>query len=232
MHLFFDHIIRPESKLHQLSEEESKHACRVLRLKIGDQIELLNGDGYRFLGEIVSDNPKRCEISILNHSKEEPTSYYIHLAIAPTKNIDRIEWMLEKAVEIGVHEISFLTCKNSERKQIKLDRLEKIAISAMKQSQRTYLTKINDIRNFKEFILSNPNGLIAHCMDSEKKTLPELIQPKNQVILIGPEGDFDSSEIAFAFQNGYNAISLGKTRLRTETAGLFAVFQAIQHFNT
>lgn len=226
MHLFYDPTIDINQSSHILSEEESKHACRVLRLKEGDEILLLNGKGFEFKARINDANPKRCSVEILNFTEEVNPEYTLHIAIAPTKNSDRIEWFLEKATEIGITEISLLLCSNNERKQTKNERFEKILISAMKQSKRLYLPKLNSLISFKDFIKQNPKGLIAHCYDGDKSTISESFEILNCPILIGPEGDFTLIEVEEALKNGYKAISLGGNRLRTETAGLMAVMQA------
>jgi 16S rRNA (uracil1498-N3)-methyltransferase len=225
MHLFYDPTIEAEAKFHTLSEEESKHACKVLRLVSGNQIILVNGNGIEFSTTIIEAHPKRCKVEINSKIIEEKQNKEIHIAIAPTKIIDRIEWFLEKATEIGITEITPLLCSNSERKQIKEERLEKIIISAMKQSKRLYLPKLNPITDFNSFIKSHPKGLIAHCYDAEKNTITEIFEAVDCPILIGPEGDFTLQEVEKALQSGYKTITLGKNRLRTETAGLYAVMQ-------
>ena len=225
MHLFYDPTIDASAKFHTLSEEESKHACKVLRLTAGNQIVLMDGNGNEYTTTIIEDHPKRCKVEINSKIEEPKPKYDLHIAIAPTKIIDRIEWFLEKATEIGVTEITPLLCSNSERKQIKEERLEKIIISAMKQSKRLYLPKLNPITDFNSFIKNHPKGLIAHCYESPKNTLPEVFEPLNCPILIGPEGDFSLPEVENALKSGYKTITLGKNRLRTETAGLYVVMQ-------
>lgn len=225
MHLFYDPTIEVNAKFHTLNEEESKHACKVLRLTTGSQIVLLNGQGIEFTTTIVEAHPKRCKVEINSKIEEENPTYDLHIAIAPTKIIDRIEWFLEKATEIGITEITPLICSNSERKQIKEERLEKILISAMKQSKRLFLPKLNPMVDFNTFIQNHPKGLIAHCYDAEKKTISEVFELVDCPILIGPEGDFSLTEVEKALKSGYKTITLGKNRLRTETAGLYAVMQ-------
>ncbi len=222
MHLFYIPEITSNSKEVKLSEEESKHACRVLRLKIGNEIALFNGKGDLFLGEIIEDHPKHCLISIKKHTFEEANKNEIHIAIAPTKNMDRIEWFAEKVTELGITEISLFFGKNSERKQIKTERIEKIIISAMKQSQRKYLPKLNVFSSLEEFFKLHKSGAIAHCFEGEKISLKSSFKTQNYPILIGPEGDFTQEEVNLALKNGFNPISLGENRLRTETAGLYA----------
>jgi 16S rRNA (uracil1498-N3)-methyltransferase len=227
MNLFYIPAITADSKQIILSEEESKHACRVLRLKNGDLITLMDGVGGTYLAEIVDANPKRCAVSILNYEFKEKESKSIHIAIAPTKNMDRIEWFLEKTTELGIDEITLLLCKNSERKLVKEDRLEKILVSAMKQSKRTYLPKLNLMTSFKDFVNQYPQAALAHCYENEKKTLNAVFQPNNYPILIGPEGDFSLDEIEMAKKAGYDFVTLGNNRLRTETAGLYACMQCL-----
>lgn len=226
MHLFYDSSIEENASFHQLNEEESKHACKVMRLKNGDQISLLNGKGIEFIGTIIEDHPKHCKVEIVSKTVEVKEKHELHIAIAPTKIIDRIEWFLEKATEIGITEITPLICSNSERKQIKEERLEKIVIAAMKQSKRLFLPKLNPLVDFNTFILDHPKGLIAHCYDASKNTMEEVFETYNCPILIGPEGDFSLQEVEKALKSGYKTITLGKNRLRTETAGLYAVMQA------
>jgi 16S rRNA (uracil1498-N3)-methyltransferase len=226
MHLFYDPTISADEQLHILSEEESKHACRVLRLKEGDEIALLNGKGSEFVTRITDANPKKCRVEILQIREEQVPAYSIHIAIAPTKNNDRIEWFLEKATEIGVTEITLLLCSNNERKHTKEERFEKILISAMKQSKRLFLPKLNKLTSLKDFVTSHPNGLIAHCYEEEKNTIFTSFKSDECPILIGPEGDFTLQELELALKNGYKTLPLGENRLRTETAGLYACMQA------
>ena len=210
-----------------LNEEESHHAIKVLRLQKTDKVNLTDGLGNWYLAEIYNPNPKACEVKILQHISEyQKRMTQIHIAIAPTKNIERIEWFIEKSVEIGIDEISFLRCEHSERKQIKLERLEKIAISAMKQSLKAYLPKVNDLINFDTFVLQNNHHqqkFIAHLEEDNPRPLRNVLNPNsNYCILIGPEGDFSPKEIELAKQHGFQIVSLGNSRLRTETAGLVA----------
>jgi 16S rRNA (uracil1498-N3)-methyltransferase len=222
MRLFYDPHIDPTAATHQLSEEESKHIVRVLRLKEGDPLAIVDGKGGYFEAEIVGAHPKRCTVSILKAEQSEPLKHELHIALGPTKMTDRIEWFVEKATEIGITEISFIQGKNSERVKLKLDRIEKKVVSAMKQSKRLFLPKINELISVSDFIKSHPNGLIAHCEDGEKLTILETFETKNCPILIGPEGDFTLDEIELALENGYKTITLGENRLRTETAALYA----------
>ncbi len=226
MRLFYDPNIDKNNTQFTLSEEESKHVVRVLRLTETDKIGLLNGCGYLFTCEIAEAHPKRCLLNIVETNFEAPDPDVIHIAVAPTKQMERIEWFVEKAVEIGVTKITLLDCKNGERAKIKLDRLEKKAISAMKQSQRKYLPEIDDLTKFNDFISKYPTGLIAHCYDGEKSTFSEVFAKTNCPILIGPEGDFTLEEVKHALDKGYKTITLGKNRLRTETAALYACMNA------
>ncbi|MBQ6693771.1 MAG: 16S rRNA (uracil(1498)-N(3))-methyltransferase [Bacteroidaceae bacterium] len=210
----------------ELPEEEATHCLRVLRLGVGSTIEITDGKGTFHEAIISSINGKHCHVeSTLRRTMPKGWQGNIHIAIAPTKNIDRIEWMVEKAVEIGLDELTFLNCRFSERKVIKNDRIERIAISAMKQSLKPHRTIINEITDFKKFISIPRNGAkyIAHCYDSERKALKEiLIKSEDATILIGPEGDFSPEEVEAATAAGFIPISLGNSRLRTETAGLAA----------
>jgi 16S rRNA (uracil1498-N3)-methyltransferase len=209
-----------------LDETESKHAIRVLRLNVGDKIQVVNGKGGFFLAEITQPHPKKCKLSILEFQKEfGKRQFKLHIAVAPTKNIDRFEWFLEKATEIGIDEITPVLCEHSERKTIKPDRLEKILVSAMKQSLKAYLPKLNPMVSFNEFLIKNEGEqkYIAHCNEGEKEHLQnEVEKEKSVTILIGPEGDFSPEEVEQAKKNGFCEISLGSSRLRTETAAIVA----------
>jgi len=221
MRLFYDSNISSSDLSYTLSEEESKHIVRVLRMKEGDQIGLLNGKGDAFTCEIRDAHSKKCELKIVKHTFEKKPEYDIHIAISPTKQQDRMEWFVEKATEIGVSEITLIACQNQERSKVKVDRLIKKAISAMKQSRRHYLPIINELTPINDFIKNNSNGLIAHCYKNSKENFESAFNKTNCPILIGPEGDFTQEEITFALKNGYKTITLGKNRLRTETAGVY-----------
>lgn len=226
MNLFYiPNIDRNQTQI-QLSEEESKHACKVLRLDVGEELTIMNGNGYHFVGEIIDNNPKRCLVKIDSFKYEEPTNKQIHIAISPTKNIERIEWFIEKSTELGITEISLVLSKNSERKHVKEERLEKIMVSASKQSLRKYLPVLHPMISFEEFITTHKTGAIAHCYQGNKMNLKNNIKNSNYPILIGPEGDFSKSEVDQALKSGYDPITLGKTRLRTETAGIYACMLA------
>ncbi len=225
MRRFFVNISSLKEDSITLPAEESKHACKVLRMTNGDQLEIVNGKGELFLGKIRVADAKRCVVDQEHYSFHEQDEYKIHIAIAPTKMNDRFETFLEKATELGIHEITPLLCSNSERKKIKHDRYNKVVISAMKQSKRLYLPQLNALTPFNDFISSN-KGLIAHCEDRDKRDISSIFTPQNCPIVIGPEGDFTLQEIEFALKNGFKPVTLGKTRLRTETAGLYACMQA------
>jgi 16S rRNA (uracil1498-N3)-methyltransferase len=224
MKLFYTPEIDNE-KTFTLSENESKHAIRVLRLKKHDTINLINGKGSFYEAIISDDNPKKCEVIITSIQKEILNKPILHIAIAPTKNNDRTEWFIEKCTEIGITKITPTLCSNSERKKIKQERFEKTAISAMKQSLKATLPIVNDLTNFKELINSPFNGgkYIAHCYKNEQKHFKDIYQKgENALILIGPEGDFSEEEVTLAKNNGYEPITFGESRLRTETAGIVA----------
>ncbi|NVO11983.1 MAG: 16S rRNA (uracil(1498)-N(3))-methyltransferase [Bacteroidales bacterium] len=212
--------------LYTLNEEESKHCIRVLRLTLGDEITLVDGLGGLFKTRIVTPEVKRCQVEVYQTIKEyEKRDFYLHIAIAPTKNIERFEWFLEKVTEIGIDEITPLLCEHSERKVINNERLEKIFVTAMKQSIKAYIPKLNPLTPFKQFIQTqNPESTyIAHCQRKGLNHLKnELVSTPKTTILIGPEGDFSSDEISKAIQLNIKEISLGNSRLRTETAGVVA----------
>jgi 16S rRNA (uracil1498-N3)-methyltransferase len=198
-------------------------------LKTGDSIQLIDGKGGLYVAEIIDDNQKHCAVKITDTKKEfSKRDWSLHIAIAPTKNMDRLEWFVEKATEIGIDEISLIDCNKSERTIVKAERLNKVAISAIKQSLKAYLPKISDVVDFKKLIASAKDfkgeKFIAHCHSRE--VLPHiktLYKPKsNTIILIGPEGDFSVDEIKLALDNDFKEISLGASRLRTETAALYA----------
>lgn len=208
-----------------LTSEESWHCAKVLRNKMGDTIRLIDGIGNFYDGVLDIVSEKQCVVNITSGpTAQAAKNYILHLAIAPTKQIDRVEWMLEKAVEIGIDEISFLGCKNSERTVIKSDRIKKIVESAVKQSLQAFIPKVNELKPFKDFVKETActQKYIAHCFEETKKSI-KTINFKNQstLILIGPEGDFTKDEVQFAIQHSYETISLGDTRLRSETAGLY-----------
>lgn len=224
MHLFYTPDISNDT--YTLTEEESKHCTRVLRLHHGDTVYLVDGVGGLYTAIIQDANNKKCKLQVIDKQIEYgKLPYYSHIAVAPTKNIDRIEWFVEKAVEIGVSEITFLLCEHSERRQLRLDRLEKIAVSAMKQSQKGYLPLLNDLTPYHKFIKRTLPGstFIAHLEDDATKSIKDhYVFGQPHCILIGPEGDFSPEEIKAAYDAGIKPVTLGKSRLRTETAALVA----------
>lgn len=224
MHLFYTPDIN--SNTYSLNEAESKHCIKVLRLSIDDIIYLIDGKGSFHTAKIIDAYPKKCTVEITNTIKEyDKRDFHLHIAIAPTKNTDRFEWFLEKATEIGIDEITPLLCQRSERKTIKPERLNKVITSAVKQSIKAYHPKLNEFTKFKDFISLNYIGdkYIAHCEELDKKSLKREYSQKNGVlILIGPEGDFSPEEIDLAIKNNFTPVSLGNSRLRTETAGVVA----------
>jgi len=226
MQLFFDKHINKDDKEFTFDKIESKHIIRVLRKKEDDVLYITNGKGFLFKSKISIANDKRCTVEIDKVEKQEnQLKYNLHIAIAPTKNNQRLEWFLEKATEIGITTITPLICDNSERKIIKKDRLEKVLVSAMKQSNRYYLPILNEAIPIKQFMKKEFNGLkfIAHCEETEKQSLKNKLEiGKDVTMLIGPEGDFSLNEISLALANNFSPVSLGKSRLRTETAGIVA----------
>jgi len=227
MQLFYNPEILETTKEIIFDKVESAHIVRVLRKKEGDLLHITNGKGLLFDAHIVIANDKKCLANIIKtEQKPKPWNYYLHIAIAPTKNNDRMEWFLEKATEIGIDEITPIICSNSERRVVKTDRFEKIIQSAMKQSLKFTLPKLNEPIKFTEFINQEFEGkiCIAHCEEQEKNLLKDIVKPNEKTtILIGPEGDFSYDEIKKALLKDFTPISLGESRLRTETAGLVAV---------
>ena len=209
-----------------LSPEESKHCVRVLRMQAGEPVVLVDGRGNWYDGEIEDVAARGCGVCILRKTEEYGRRpFRLHLAVAPTKNIDRVEWMLEKCTEMGIDAITMLNTEHSERKVVKEERLEKVLVAAMKQSLKAYLPELQSMVDFKKFVSSctETQKFIAHCHEGEKLRLDEAYLPGSDVvILIGPEGDFSAEEVAYAAQFGFKAITLGTSRLRTETAGLVA----------
>ena len=228
MHLFYTPDIQNDS--YTLNEEESNHCFRVLRLNVGDLVNLIDGKGGLYTAKITSASKKAVHLVVTDVQHNFGVrNHYLHVAIAPTKNIERLEWFLEKATEIGIDEITPIICDRSERKIIKEERLEKVITAAVKQSLTAYHPKLNPAINYGQFLKLNHDGakLIAHCEENnEKRFLNELITSQERyLVLIGPEGDFSPHEIELALQSGYKPVTLGNTRLRTETAGLAACFE-------
>ncbi len=225
MQLFYSETLTTDSDTYTLPKDESKHVIRVLRKKTGDAIHLTNGQGYLFNAIVAEENPNKCRLQIQSYSYQEPRDYKLHLAVAPTKLNDRFEWFLEKATEIGITEITPLLCDHSERKVIKEERFMKIIQSAMKQSLHYHLPILHPLTSFSEFVEHNSieNTFIAHCEDLKKESLKDYLKPHNSyTILIGPEGDFSTAEIELALKQGITPVSLGNSRLRTETAAVVA----------
>ena len=224
MHLFYTPDI---AHSHELPADEAAHALRVLRLQPGDEVRLTDGQGGFYHARISECNRKRCMVEVIEQEEQAPLwTGHLHLALAPTKNIDRMEWLAEKATEIGFDELTFLNCQWSERRIVKGERIEKILISAMKQSLKARLPKLNDITDFAQFVKQPVSGqkFIAHCHEGEKTPLRQALQPaQDALVLIGPEGDFSPDEVALAVAEGFTPVTLGNTRLRTETAALVAV---------
>ena len=210
----------------ELSEEEAAHALRVLRLQEGAPIEITDGKGNLYNSRIASITGKHCYIEpVAPTCVPKSWTASVHLAIAPTKNMDRIEWLAEKATEIGLDALTFLNCRFSERKVIKTERVERIVVSAMKQSLKYRKPQVGEMIDFKNFIAEERTGdkFIAHCYDSERVLLKDVIrQGEDVTVLVGPEGDFSPEEVEMAIKAGYKPVSLGRSRLRTETAGLVA----------
>lgn len=228
MHIFYTPDITQNT--YTLNEEESKHCVRVLRLTVGTMVNLVDGKGGFYTAEITSDNPKKVTLSILKVETEfHKRNHYLHIAVAPTKNIDRIEWFLEKATELGIDEITPIITDRSERRVVKEDRLNKVITSAVKQSIKAYHPKLNDAISFDTFLKQPFDGekLMAHCIDEgEKQYISQLVAPHQRyLILIGPEGDFTPEEVNLALNKGFKALTLGDNRLRTETAALAVCFE-------
>lgn len=223
MHVFYTPDIQNQP---ELPEEEAAHAVRVLRLHAGDEVMLTDGKGNFYRAEIATATHKKCLVNLLETIPQPPLWHgHLHIAMAPTKNIDRTEWFVEKATEIGLDELTFLNCRFSERKIIKAERISKILISAIKQSLKARLPRLNEMTDFKNFIHQPFQGqkFIAHCYPGEKPLLKDIISPgQDAVVLIGPEGDFSEEEVVQAESCGFRSISLGRSRLRTETAALVA----------
>jgi 16S rRNA (uracil1498-N3)-methyltransferase len=229
MQLFYTPDIDAASATYYLNEEESKHCVRVLRLQNGDQVQLIDGRGNFYNAAIADAHPKRTQLQIISVEPDfNKRNHYLHIAIAPTKNIERLEWFLEKATEIGIDEISLIICQRSERKETKVDRLNKIITSAIKQSIKAWHPVLNEAVALNKLLSTPFDGqkFIAHCELGEKFDLKNEVKPFGRyLVLIGPEGDFSPKEIVDALKNDFKAVTLGKSRLRTETAALEACFE-------
>ncbi|MDR2682352.1 MAG: 16S rRNA (uracil(1498)-N(3))-methyltransferase [Dysgonamonadaceae bacterium] len=231
MVLFYapDMLLRPE-----LPEQESQHCVKVLRKQTGDVIDVTDGQGHFFRAQITDAHPKRCQLSIQTTIEAQPSSpVRIEIAVAPTKNADRMEWWAEKATEMGIGALTFLNTRYSERKTLNFDRIRKILVAAMKQSEKAFLPELIEITGFESYVKQAFEGqkFIPHCHPGEKPFLSSVYRKgENARILIGPEGDFSEEEVALALSQGYQAVSLGDTRLRTETAAL-TVCQTVHILN-
>ncbi len=236
MHLFYQPNF---SEISALTDDEAFHAAKVLRLREGEAVQVTDGKGSWFEAKVRQTTPKRCDLQIVQQTSYQPRPYSIEIALAPTKNLDRIEWFVEKATEIGIDKISFFYTKHSERRTMKLERLQKIAVSAMKQSLQAYLPEIVEVGDFEKWILTlskfemsngqtltklTPEKFIAHLPDNQvpEHLLKKALPGQNYTVLIGPEGDFTEAEIQLTQQNDFQMVTLGNTRLRTETAALVA----------
>ena len=230
MQLFYNPNINEATENFSFDKEESKHIIKVLRKKDTDILHVTNGLGFLFTTEITLASDNKCTVKIISFEKAAPSKFRLHLAVAPTKMNDRYEWFLEKATEIGIQEITPIICDHSERKVINNERFDKILLAAMKQANELYLPKLNPAITFKEFMnLQNDDiKYIAHCEETDKKTLKSVLQPNHNItMLIGPEGDFSQKEITLALSNDYIPVSLGNTRLRTETAAIVACHSVV-----
>ena len=209
-----------------LPDEEAQHASRVLRLQAGDEIFLMDGRGNFYNATITESTKKACRYGIIATMPQSPEwPYHIHLAMAPTKNMDRTEWMAEKATEIGINELTLLNCQWSERRIVKRERIERILVSAMKQSRKAWLPQLNDMTDFADFIAMPRSGqkFICHCHSDNLPLLKDQLSHEGDaLVMIGPEGDFSPAEVAAAEAAGFMSVSLGTSRLRTETAAIVA----------
>lgn len=234
MQLFFQNNIKGEELV--LDPDESRHLTRVLRKPIGDLVYFTNGKGSLFTCKVEDNNPKKAILRVVSEEFVTQPDFYIHLAIAPTKSPDRLEWMMEKITEIGVQEVSFIRSENSEKFQVNEDRIYKKTVNACKQSFQTWLPQVNPVREFSEFIydrnLATYQRFICYVDESIPQHLIQQAKPgESYLVLVGPEGDFSPGEIKDAVSQGFKPCSLGKSRLRTETAGL-AVVHSLQLINT
>lgn len=229
MQLFYNPAISSKDKEVIFPKDESKHIVKVLRKQEGDNLNITNGKGFLFSAKIIEANHNKCKAKITAVEQERDKKYHIHLAVAPTKMNDRFETFLEKATEIGLDKITPIICDHSERKVVKINRFERVLQSAMKQSLHYSMPEISEAISFQEFIQreQNEQKFIAHCEENDKKSLQKELEPgKSYTILIGPEGDFSSEEIESAIKAGFIPVTLGNTRLRTETAAIVAAHTA------
>lgn len=225
MQLFYNPDISETTKEFKINADESKHLLKVLRKKKGDEFQITNGKGWLFVASLVNVDPKNTTAMVVSSQKRHRKMHSLHMVVAPTKSNDRFEWFLEKATEIGVNEITPIFCNRSERKTLKMARLQKVLQGAMKQSLRTFLPVLHEPISFTEYMKKKHSGIlfIAHCHDEEKMELKRRIAPDKPItILIGPEGDFTEAEVDLAYEHGFLSVSLGESRLRTETAAIYA----------
>ncbi|MBD0257139.1 MAG: 16S rRNA (uracil(1498)-N(3))-methyltransferase [Cytophagales bacterium] len=224
MHLFFAPDFSVERPF--LPEEEARHALKVLRLGVGDGVRVTDGRGNLYEATLAETDAKKCRLAVQHHEPESgKRGFTIHVAVAPTKNTDRTEWLVEKCVEIGVDQITFVLCERSERRHFNPDRVEKIVVAAMKQSLKAYLPQLGELVPLRDFLKRTPPGhnYIAHLVEGERRLLQRVAPPGGTYcVLIGPEGDFTPGEVAAALERGFVPVSLGESRLRTETAGIVA----------
>jgi 16S rRNA (uracil1498-N3)-methyltransferase len=228
MQQFYHPNIDAESASHFFDEQESKHIARVLRKKSGDTIRLTNGKGFFFKGVLDVLSPKKCVVRLTSHERIATQSPYVHMAVAPTKNMDRFEWFLEKATELGVQRITPILCERSERKAIKHERCTKIVVAALKQSLGVHMPLIDPLTPLEDVQTDALSCFMAHCADSPKKALKDVVLNQTSIcIMIGPEGDFSNKEINWASKKQIDSVHLGSLRLRTETAALVACHTAL-----
>jgi len=228
MHIFYSELY--EAGEFKLDQAESNHLAKVLRLKNGDTVSVINGDGNLYICSIFKADSRSAELKVTEIKRDfDRRNYYLHIAIAPTKSLERFETFVEKAVELGIDEITPLVTSRSERHNLRIDRINKIIVSAMKQSQKSKITIINDLTDLNKFTGKKYDGqlFIAHCIDGiERDFLGKACMPGGKVtVMIGPEGDFNKDEVENAISCGYKSISLGSSRLRTETAGITSCSQ-------
>ena len=218
--MFYVPNLLPSAETVLLTEEESSHCIRVLRKQPGDEIQVLDGKGGLYTAAILDAHPKKCTAKVLNYCFEKPT-VSVHLAVAPTKNMDRIEWLVEKGTELGCTQFTFILTKRSERTKVNMERIHKIAVSAMKQSKRVYLPILDTPMPLNEFLTKHPGGWVAHCDDALPRDQVDASGPLR--MLIGPEGDFTPDEVKATLKASYRPVTLGDARLRTETAALKSI---------
>lgn len=222
MNLFYQPGI--QQGIRQLDADESRHAVKALRLKKGDTLDLTDGEGFFYKASITNTETHSCQFEIISKTESPKKNYFIHIAIAPTKNADRMEWLAEKTVELGIQKLSFIACRNSERKNINIERIEKLMITALKQSGQAWLPQVQPIVPFEKILVEQAEQKFIAFVDSHNPDhLKSLAKPgKTYLVLIGPEGDFSKEELDLAIKKDFNKVSLGSNRLRTETAGLAA----------